>query len=183
MWDLRNKILLVSFSRLQYNRISNRIECTCPTSFCYQNIIVARYPARYLLGTCLAEFSTEYNFQPIPSNVVPWKPGIDDWAQILFSKIPPRRTDTTFHNNWLYSVPMEQNCQNLPYKFSHTSFLKRTNPVSGGPKSGWNMLFWYFWVIFIVRNGDRKPLKCTQYSILYYVNRYLHTEVCTRPYN
>ena len=63
----------------------------------------------------------------------------------LFSKIPPRdrmySTDPTFHNNWLYSVPMEQNCQNLPYKFSHTSFLKRTDPGSKGLKSGWKVLF------------------------------------------
>jgi hypothetical protein len=35
---------------------------TCPTSFCYQNIIVARYPARYLLGTGLAGFSMEHKF-------------------------------------------------------------------------------------------------------------------------
>jgi hypothetical protein len=65
------------------------------TSFCYQNIIVARYPARYMLSTCLTKFSTEYNFQPIPSNVVPRKPGIDCSSQINSFRKSPRATECT----------------------------------------------------------------------------------------
>ena len=52
-------ILIVKMRQLsQYDLV----QYTYPTSFWYQNIIVPRYPARYLLGTCLAEFSTEYRF-------------------------------------------------------------------------------------------------------------------------
>jgi hypothetical protein len=70
---------------------------TCPTSFWCQHTRVAWCPARCLLGTCLAGFSTGYNFQPIPWNVVPVASELDAELR-FFSKCPPTRSSSSKSN-------------------------------------------------------------------------------------